>query len=53
MRSVLSASCRVPGAVPGALCLVLLAGLMSGASTASAQVAVRGETVHTMAGAPI
>jgi imidazolonepropionase-like amidohydrolase len=45
--------CRVPSAVPGALCLVLLAGLVPAASTASAQVAVRGETVHTMAGAPI
>ena len=38
-------ACRVPRA--GAMCLVLCA------APASAQVAVRGETVHTMAGAPI
>jgi len=42
--AVLSATCLVPGAV----CLVLLCG-----AAVSAQVAVRGETVHTMEGAPI
>ena len=51
MTSVLSASCRVPGAVPRAACLVLAFALHAG--VASAQVAVRGETVYTMAGAPI
>src|SRR5688572_19057290 len=51
MTSVLSASCRVPGAVPRAACLVLAIVLQ--ASVLSAQVAVRGETVYTMAGAPI
>ena len=44
LRAVPGAACRVLGAG----CLVLCAGV-----PASAQVAVRGETVHTMAGAPI
>jgi imidazolonepropionase-like amidohydrolase len=53
MRSeVLSARCWVPKKVLRAGCQVLGAVLMCTAS-ASAQVAVRGETVHTMAGAPI
>ncbi len=46
--AVLSAECRVPGAVLRALCLVLVAAI-----PAFSQVAVRGETVYTMAGAPI
>ncbi len=45
---VQSAECMVPGAVLGALCLVLGAG-----APANAQIAVRGEMVYTMAGAPI
>lgn len=46
---------RVQGAVPGAWCLVLGATCLVLGATAqvSAQVAIRGETVHTMAGAPI
>jgi imidazolonepropionase-like amidohydrolase len=73
MKSVLSASCRVPSAVPRAMCRVhgavprawcpvlravpgaacLVLALLLFASVASAQVAVRGETVYTMAGTPI
>ncbi len=45
---VQSAECRVPGAVLGALCLVLGAG-----APANAQIAVHGEMLYTMAGAPI
>ena len=44
------ATCKVQGAVLGAGCLVLGAVLIC-AVPVSAQVAVRGETVHTMAGA--
>ena len=50
--TVPGATCKVQGAVLGAGCLVLGAVLMC-AVPVSAQVAVRGETVHTMAGAPI
>jgi len=45
---VLSAECRVPSAALRALCFVVLASV-----PAYSQVAVRGETVYTMAGAPI
>ncbi len=56
--AVLSARCRVPGAmcrVPGAMCGVLgaMCLVLVCCASVSAQVAVRGETVHTMAGAPI
>ena len=50
--TVPGATCKVQGAVLGAGCLVLSVVLMC-AVPISAQVAVRGETVHTMAGAPI
>jgi len=50
--TVPGATCKVQGAVLGAGCLVLGAVLMR-AVPVSAQVAVRGETVHTMAGAAI
>ncbi len=50
--TVPSAKCTVLSAVLRAACLVLGAVLLCGVP-ASAQVAVRGETVHTMAGAPI
>jgi imidazolonepropionase-like amidohydrolase len=43
--------CDVHRAVPGAACTVLILALLT--TVASAQVAVRGETVYTMAGAPI
>jgi imidazolonepropionase-like amidohydrolase len=49
------AGCRVLEAVHGAACLVLgsICLVLGAATGASAQVAVRGDTVHTMAGAPI
>ena len=49
--TVPSAGCRVPRAVLSAWCWVL--GAILCAAPASAQVAVHGETVHTMAGAAI
>lgn len=53
--NVQRAACRVLGAVPGARCIVLRAVclVLCAVMPASAQVAVRGETVHTMAGQPI
>ena len=48
-----SAECRCMRAVLGAGCCVLVRCCVLRALPASAQVAVRGETVHTMAGAPI
>lgn len=50
-RAVARASCLVPRAVPRAASTVITLALF--ASVASAQVAVRGETIYTMAGAPI